>query len=190
MKEKQEIRTYYKKLRDEMTPEECARLSAKICSNLMEDEIFRGAEYLYAYYPLGKEADVRAAAREALARGTHVAFPKVFGDQMRFFEVSGFDRMEEGSFGIMEPGGERPADWRNRHLLVLVPGIAFDNSGCRIGFGRGYYDRYFADADGSANVTLAGIGYGAQIADNLPEEAQDRKIQYLVTEEAVFRTKV
>ncbi len=136
----------------------------------------------------------------AWQQGKRVAFPKVFGEEMRFFEVTDFAQLEAGAFGIMEPSeaaGAEPVDWRvpeNRcggkgsdtsagALLVLVPGVAFDHSGHRLGFGKGYYDRHFAACGNEA--TLLGVAYAFQIAEALPVEPHDLRVHYFVTEEGL-----
>ncbi len=186
-------------------------LSAQITAHLIDSALFRGAQYLYAYYPLGNEADVRLAAQTAWQEGKRVAFPKVSGDAMRFFEVTGFGQLAEGTFGVMEPvetAGALPAGWQ-KDLLVLVPGVAFDRQGNRIGYGKGYYDRYFAEyaaaspgatqydaaSSGvtqydaaSSGVTLVGVAYESQVADCLPAKPYDLTVSYLVTEKGIFHT--
>ncbi len=195
--------------------------SAQICGHILDSEMYRGAQYIYAYYPLGNEVDVRLVAQTAWQEGKHVAFPKVFGDDMRFFEVTDFGQLAEGAFGVMEPdedAGAIPVDWMSEtggnsilpgrepksRLLVLVPGIAFDMQGNRMGHGKGYYDRYFAQLTGSDDstsgnnslrgasvdaprrVSLLGVAYSCQIAERLPAEKYDLTVPCLVMEKGIF----
>ncbi len=194
-------------------------LSARICSHILDSSLFRDAQYLYAYYSLGNEVNVRLVAQTAWQEGKRVAFPKVIGEDMRFFEVTDFGQFAEGAFGIMEPleaAGAEEVDWMREgeeasgrvpdrapgralgsNLLVLVPGVAFDREGNRMGRGKGYYDRYFEDFTGSPDggaqinstrsITLLGVAYEPQIADHLPAEPHDLVVPYLVTEEGIIR---
>ncbi len=219
MTEKNELRNIYKTRRNGMSRHDTAPLSARICAALIGSDLFLDAAYLYAYYPLGSEADVRLIAQTAWQEGKHVAFPKVCGEKMRYFEVTDFGQLAEGTFGVMEPveeAGAVPVDWRVESaaspLLVLVPGIAFDMAGNRMGYGKGYYDRHFADCAGpqstsdaagrgkadsadtasrngtDAAVILVGVAYASQVAERrLPAEAHDLVVSYLVTEEGIFR---
>ncbi len=213
-KKKEDVRKVFREQRDGMAPAQAADLSARICAHLTASDLFAQAEYLYAYAPLGNEADIRPAVEAAWQQGKRVAFPKVFGEEMRFFAVKDFAQLTEGAFGIREPSEEAgavPVDWRepeNRSggnacdaptepLLVLVPGVAFDRSGHRLGFGKGYYDRYFAacgsdeaeHSPGSSHdseaVTLLGAAYAFQIAEVLPAQPHDLRVSHLLTENGI-----
>ncbi len=190
MDEKREFRNIYRTRRNGMSHSELVPLSEQICANLTGSDLFCCADSIYAYYPLGNEADVRPVAKTAWLQGKRVAFPKVFGDEMRYFEVEDFGQLAEGSFGVMEPEqecGAAPVDWVGEcALLVLVPGVAFDRNGNRMGFGKGYYDRHFKDSADIPGMTLVGVAYGMQIADLLPTEEHDLAVPYIVTEEGII----
>ncbi|MCC8065802.1 MAG: 5-formyltetrahydrofolate cyclo-ligase [Lachnospiraceae bacterium] len=186
MTEKQNVRDHYKQLRNEMSQGQVETLSLKICEHLISSDLFLQAEYLYAYAPLGNEVDIRPVVEAAWQQGKQVAFPKVFGEEMRYFEVTSFSQLKEGTFHVMEPeesAGAAPVDWRGeRGLLVLVPGVAFDRKGNRMGYGKGYYDRHFADLDTSQGESFTGVAYELQIAERLPTEDFDLSVTSLVTE--------
>ncbi len=184
MKEKQEIRTKFRKMRDEIAPAKAAVLSVHICENIITSRLFASASVLYAYYPLGNEVDVRPVIREAWRQGKRVAFPKVFGDEMSYYEVSSFEELEVGTFGVMEPREEHPVDQRcaGERTLVLTPGIAFDRNGNRMGFGKGYYDRHFSV---TRDCVLLGVAYAFQVTDRLPSGEFDVPVSWLVTEESL-----
>lgn len=118
--------------------------------------------------------------------GKRVAFPKVFGEEMRFYEVSSFVEFTEGTFGVKEPPEENPVDWRcGRNALVLTPGVAFDRSGNRMGFGKGYYDRHFS---GAHDCVMLGVAYELQVTDRLPAGRFDVPLPWLVTEDGIHHT--
>lgn len=131
------------------------------------------------YYPLGKEVSLLAAVTEALAQGKRTAFPKTAGNSMQFYEITDLNDFSEGRFHVMEPftEGKNPVRWEPQ--LCFVPGMVFDRAGGRMGYGKGYYDRYFA---GNRNVLLAGCAYEFQIADSLVLDAWDIRMDWLVTE--------
>lgn len=180
--EKSGIRKKYKALRGQMDSRRVSVLSGEISKHIMESGIFQSAEYMYAYYPLGNEADVRPVVEAALEMGKHVAFPKVSGEVMDFFEIRDFSRLHPGAFGIMEPEGDCPVYWC--HALVLTPGIAFDKNGNRMGYGKGYYDRYLAEYPECVTV---GVAYGLQLTPRLPAEETDVPLDYIATESGVWK---
>lgn len=181
MTEKKDIRKLYRERRNRMSSEQTAVLSAQICENILKSRLFASVRFLYAYYPLGNEADIRAVVREAWRCGKRVAFPKVFGNEMRYFEVTGFEQFSAGTFGVMEPCENRPVDWRfGMKTLVLTPGVAFDFFGNRMGFGKGYYDRHFSVEH---DCVMLGVAYGLQMAKRLPVGDFDVPLSQIVTEE-------
>lgn len=181
--EKKKIRKYYKEKRDHLSAEQVNSYSEDICKHVIQLQVFRKTEYIFAYYPLGNEADIRAIIEKAWSLGKRVAFPKVFGDMMRFFEISDFSSLHSGTFGVMEPEEKNPVSWSTP--LVLVPGVAFDLNGGRMGFGKGYYDKYLASIP--TCITM-GISYDFQITDELPMEPTDVALDYIISERRCIKT--
>lgn len=181
--EKREIRKKYKTARHQMEQRQVSALSQEICKHIIESSIFQSAGHIFAYYPLGNEADVRPVVKAAWRMGKHVAFPKVFGDVMRYFEISDFSQLHPGTFGVMEPEETCPVDWN--HALVLTPGVAFDQKGNRMGFGKGYYDKYLAKFPECITI---GVSYGLQLAEQIPVEVTDIPLDYMVTETGMWKT--
>lgn len=180
---KKELRRQFKEARDRMYSGQAAALSEMICGHVISSPAFVRAERVFAYYPLGNEVDVRDIVREAWRQGKQVAFPKVFGNEMSFFEIGDFQKLHPGTFGVMEPEETCPADWSTG--LMLVPGVAFDRGGNRMGFGKGYYDRYLARHPG---CICLGMAYELQVADRIPTEETDVPLHCLVTEKGILNT--
>lgn len=176
---KDAFRMAYRKKRDAMPVSLVESLSARICRSILEWGAFQKAEAVFFYYPLGKEVSLLAAVTEALAQGKRTAFPKTAGNSMQFYEITDLKEFSEGRFHVMEPftEGKNPVRWEPQ--LCFVPGTVFDRAGGRMGYGKGYYDRYFA---GNRNVLLAGCAYEFQIADSLVLDAWDIRMDWLVTE--------
>lgn len=164
-----------------MSGEEVRKKSDQVCKNIISSELFQNAEKILAYAALGNEVDIRSVIEEGWRQNKRIAFPKVFGDSMNYFEVGDFSELEEGAFHVMEPQENRPADWED--ALVLVPGVAFDRKKNRMGYGKGYYDRYFAGKTGCVRL---GIAYELQVAEQLPTEENDLPMEYLVTEKSLW----
>lgn len=178
--EKQRIRKKLKKKRDDLSREQVRKCSENICAHILESDLFARARHIYAYIPLRNEVDIRPVIRRAWELGKQVAVPKVFKDEMSFFRMEDFHELKEGAFHVMEPGEDHPVCWED--ALVLVPGVAFDRQGNRMGFGKGYYDRYLARIPEA--VTM-GIAYEFQILEEIPVADHDRSMDWLATESEV-----
>ncbi|MBO2527498.1 MAG: 5-formyltetrahydrofolate cyclo-ligase [Clostridiales bacterium] len=162
-------------LRREMTQKKQAMCAAEIhmASDALAQQLFAhplycAAKTLYVYLSANQEVRTDTIIRQARKDGKRVAVPKVFGKELRFFYLDEDTRLETGSFGIAEPVDGQEAD--DRTALVLLPGLAFDRDGHRIGYGGGYYDRFLARQPHHPTVALC---YGFQLLDRLPTESHD-----------------
>ncbi len=172
-------------LRDGLSAEQRATASARIAQRASELLVDRLVVALYA--PKGSEVDTLAIDENLRARGTRVVYPRIVDDQrvLAFHEVWP-DKLVPARFGLNEPR----ADWRNQVGLVeidafVVPGLAFDRHGGRLGFGRGHYDATLAAA--SPNALRVGLAFEAQLIDDVHREAHDVALHVIVTEVASYR---
>ncbi len=177
MQTKKELRTKYKELRDDISDRQQEELSAEICGHILGSKLYQKAQTIYCYYPLGKEVSLLPVIEDALALGKKLAFPKVDGEDMEFYTVESLAELEEGSFHVMEPVTGNLADDEN--ALVLTPGVAFDMDGNRIGYGKGFYDRYLEEHE---ELKTLGIAYEFQVMEGFMAESGDQRMDYLVTE--------
>lgn len=171
------LRRKHRNLRDNMTGEQVGAMSRAICERLLASEVYRQADTIYAYYPLGREVSPLAVIERALADGKVLAFPRV-GEScgMDFYRVTSLSQLAEGSFHVMEPVLECPMLQKTR-ALVLVPGLAFDRQGNRYGYGKGYYDRYFARFPGLTRVALAYEHQMEEAMEVLPTDVKMHRIE-------------
>jgi 5-formyltetrahydrofolate cyclo-ligase len=148
--------------------------------NVAKSKEFEEAQVVGAYYPKGSEVRTALLIGIAKEQGKKVALPRTEGNDMRLYEYEPADKLVEGRFGVMEPAPKRPVE----HVdLLLVPGVAFDRKGCRVGYGKGYYDRFIAKGGTSFSM---GLAYSIQIADVLPSGRFDRKLGALATENGIL----
>lgn len=126
-----------------MTPEEIEEKSRLLGEKLAASELYRQAKTVYGYLPYNQEVRTVPMLERALRDGKRVAVPKVFGEEMKFLYLVDFSRVERGYAGIPEPLGDEPVA-EDPTALVLMPGLAFDPAGHRIGYGGGFYDRFLA----------------------------------------------
>lgn len=183
------LRKKHRDLRDNMTDEQVKTTSGAICERLLAAEVYQQADTIYAYYPLGREVSPLAVIEQALADGKVLAFPRVREScGMDFYRVTSLSQLAEGSFHVMEPVLECPMLQETR-ALVLVPGLAFDRQGNRYGYGKGYYDRYFARFPGLTRVALAYEHQMEEVMEVLPTDVKMHRIEtecgsYIISREA------
>lgn len=162
-------------------PFEEQKRNRELLSVVMEAEVFRDSDEIYLYSSYHHEAGTRELAERWLAAGKRLAFPRVAGKDMDFYWVSSMKELLPGTMGILEPDFECPrAD--AVYAPVLVPGVAFDEKGNRIGYGGGYYDRFFEKEPEHLKV---GYAFDFQVFEEIPSEEHDGRMDQVITENGV-----
>ena len=169
MSSKQALRNAVRQQKKVMTPEEIARRSDILCRMVLQTEQYLQASTLYGYLPFNQEVDLMPLLRQAMADGKQVALPKCYGKEMRFILMSDLTQVCPGTIGAPEPVEDSPAA-SDPAALVIVPGLVFDRSGYRIGYGGGYYDRFLS---AEPNHPTIGLCYDFQLTDCLEPEPHD-----------------
>ncbi|MDD7740428.1 MAG: 5-formyltetrahydrofolate cyclo-ligase [Fusicatenibacter sp.] len=182
METKQSIRKEVFGRRKMAPQEEIENKSDLIFRKLIGLPEFSQAEYFFAYMDFKKEVMTGKMIEYALSLGKKVAVPKVEGDHMVFYEISDFTKLESGYFGIPEPEGCKECCAQTGFLLV--PGVAFDAQKHRIGYGKGFYDRYLCAHPG---FFTAAIAFEFQLFDAVPFEETDIRPDILITEDRLIR---
>lgn len=180
-KDKQMIRSAARKKRDDLPRENIARWSDEICKILQEQSFFRSFEHICFYHPLGNEVNLLPFAEKAIELGKKIFFPRVNGDDMEFYRVSGLQEFVQGAFHVMEPVGADHICAKD--ALVLVPGLVFDNCGRRMGYGKGYYDKYFSR---NPEYHKIGVCYEMQLIPEVPCDRYDIPMDMIVTEQGIY----
>lgn len=143
---------------------------------------------LAGFVAVRAELDPAAALDEARRRGARIAFPRVTDDQtprLRFHVADDGD-LAPGRFGIPEPSANLPEVGAGDIDLMLVPGLAFDLAGHRLGTGGGYYDEWLEGA-GAGRPHVVGFSYDFQVVDACPTEPRDQAVDGVVTDARVLR---
>ncbi len=185
---KAELRRLVLERREALGPARRAELSARIFATVLALNAFRAARTVLAYHSFGSEPVTASFLREVLGRGQTLALPRV-NRQARaldLHQVSEPDRdLVPGVWGIHEPDPARCPPLAVEALdFVLVPGVAFDANGGRIGYGAGYYDRLLRCCP--AGAALVAAAFEAQLVDAVPLEAHDRRVDQVVTEQRIY----
>ena len=181
------LREQYKTLRREMPPEVKAQRDRQIAGRVTALWQYKRCRQLLTYVSTPIEVDTLEIIRRALADGKKVAVPRcVPGTRdMEFYWIDGVEELESGAFGVLEPrpdAGRKVTDFSNG--LCLVPALCYDWRGYRLGYGKGYYDRFLAGFGGH----MIGICYSDCIQRKLPHGRFDRPVELLVTDRYLRRT--
>jgi len=163
--------------------------SAAIWERLSVLGEFASATMLLVYVSTGNEVDTHGLIRQLLAMGRHVCVPRFEPATQRYVasELRDFDAdLAAGKFGILEPRREaiRPAA-ADQIGAAVVPGLAFDETGHRLGRGKGYFDRLLQEVRG----TRIAMAFDFQLLSEVPAEAHDARMDFVVTETRVIKTK-
>ena len=151
------------------TDEQIEKASRRLTELFIATEQYRHAQTIYGYLPYNQEVRTYALLEQALRDGKRVAVPKVYGDEMRFIYIADFDGLETGYAGIPEPVADEPVA-ADKTALVLMPGLAFDAAGHRIGYGGGFYDKFLQAEPDHPTVALC---YDFQMLDKIETEEHD-----------------
>jgi 5-formyltetrahydrofolate cyclo-ligase len=178
---KQDIRRRLRQARQRLSVPEVARRSAAVCLRLLRLRAVATADHVVAYSPVDNEVDPGEAVVAVMGAGKMVYYPRMTGSALEFLR-SDPGALRPGRRGIFEPvEGEALSD--GERVVFLVPGLAFDARGVRVGRGRGHYDRALADF---AKAHRVGLAYDFQVVHSLPEAAWDVRMHAVVTEERLL----
>ena len=167
--DKKALRAAIRQQKRAMTEEEIVSKSEKLGQLLARNELYRKAKTFYGYLPYNQEVRTVPMLEQALRDGKRVAVPKCYGDTMKFIYMDDLSQVAPGYAGIPEPIADEPvAD--DPTALVLMPGMAFDPQGHRIGYGGGFYDKFLAAEPDHPTLALC---YDFQMLSHLETEEFD-----------------
>lgn len=166
---KQELRSHIRSLKRQMTPEQIRNKSDALLALFTATEAYQNARTLYGYMSYNQEVRTLPILEQALRDGKRVAIPKCYGDEMRFIFMEDLSLVVKSNCGIPEPVDDDPvAD--DETALVLIPGMAFDLQGHRVGYGGGYYDKFLTAEPHHPTVALC---FDFQVLPRLETEEYD-----------------
>lgn len=179
---KSDLRKEFAKIRDSV--ENKAALSDEICNSILNSEFYKDAEAVFCYWPTKSEVDTKKIILSALADKKKVALPKCTDKDgnMTFYYITSLADLSEGMYGIMEPDERLTADVSDKSSICVVPGLAFDFNGYRLGYGKGYYDRFLESFHGIS----IGICFEACLINELPINEFDKKVDYIITDKTIY----
>jgi len=178
MDSKPELRKRLRALRGGLAEDEHRRLSNLICDSLMRFCVSRRIHRIAAFWPIGSEVDLRGlfTARPDWS----FYFPRVVSSSPPRL-AWGMEPLEPGCWGLMEP--RYAPNFDPPVQLLLVPGLAFDDRGYRVGYGGGYYDALLDHV--APELLVMGVGFDLQVVDHIPEDPHDMPVDWLCTEKRI-----
>lgn len=180
---KQQLRLDCRQKRNNMPPELKAQLDKAVADNVRKLKEYRPAKTILIYMSTPIEVDTVQIIKNAWADGKRVAVPRCIPDSrdMEFHYIDSLDLLSPGTFSVLEPDPSLPIVTDFSGCLMIVPGMQFDMKGYRIGYGKGYYDRYMVRFTGIS----AGICYSDELRPFMYHGRYDRKVDIVVTDKRI-----
>lgn len=182
---KNDLRKYYKNIRQKMDDktykDECIK------NNLLKCELYDEASSVLVYVSSDIEVDTYDVISDLFLRKKTVAVPKCDPETctMKFYVINSFDDLHKGAYGISEPNEGASEVRYDCESLCIVPGLSFDKDGFRLGFGKGYYDRFLDKFPGKT----VGLCYDECISDGIVKEKYDKSVSCVITETCIYNIK-
>ena len=178
--DKKELRRYIREQKRHFTPQQLGEMSLCIMSSVLTHPRIQEADTILMYHSLSDEVDTHSALDQLLAMGKKVLLPKVVSDtEMTFHEYTGADSLQPSEpYGILEPTTPELSIINCQLSIAIVPGMAFDKQGHRIGRGKGYYDRFLSRIP---NIYKIGVCFPFQMLESIPSESTDVVMDEVIT---------
>jgi 5-formyltetrahydrofolate cyclo-ligase len=161
-----------------------------IFNNFINSECYKKANTIFAFVSFKSEANTHKIIKHAIKDGKTICVPRIESKQkgIEIFKIDGFDQFKKGYFGILEPNESCSVVEKKNIDLILMPGVAFDRQGGRVGYGAGFYDRFLSDINNKVNKIA--VAYHFQVLTNIPMDEHDVRIDGIITEEeSIFTDK-
>jgi len=152
-------------------------VSQQIHKKLRKSKIFKDANKIGAYYPIGSEVLTQDILQEILSSGRELFLPKVIEDEIEFRKITDFSCLEKGNFDIMEPKDDCPAD--NNLDLLLLPTVGISQDGVRLGYGHGFYDKFLS----KNQIETVSLIFEKQVIKKIPYSDHDIIMNWILTED-------
>lgn len=174
--DKKALRAHIRQLKKEMSEEAICSASKALTEQFLAHPLYRQAKTLYGYLPYNQEIRTWDLLEQAIKDGKQVAVPKVYGEEMRFILLDDLRNIAPGYASIPEPIADGPVA-NDPTALVLMPGLAFDREGHRMGYGGGFYDRFLTEEPHHPTIALC---YEFQLLEHIPTEEFDVPVDYVL----------
>ena len=179
--QKAALRKHLLEKRDAISAELRNISSKKIYQNLKQVDSYINSQNVACYFPIGSEVDTHDIMLDILEHDKNMLLPKIIDSNLEFYDVPNLEKLEKGRFDIMEP--KDSCKKAENVDCILVPTVGISKSGDRLGYGRGYYDKFLSSTD-AIKISLT---YWKQIVKFVPSESHDIKIDLIITEDEIIK---
>jgi 5-formyltetrahydrofolate cyclo-ligase len=187
--EKRELRSSLSLRRRERDSQELLRAGERVADLILGAPEFEAARRVALYAARDDELPTRAFFEAARGVGKPLLFPRCLAEgALAFDRVDRWEDLRPGRYGVLEPVGEGEGESFEPGDLALLPGLAFDRAGARLGRGKGYYDRSFP-SHGREAPALFGCAFGERVLESVPAGPLDRRVDAIVTDERIHRVR-
>ena len=190
METKKLIRNELLMFRNSLTEQDVQTKSEQISKKLIGLANYQQAELLLVYMDYKKEVMTSEIILDALQSGKLVYLPKIVDQSMEFYQIQDLSEVQTGYFGIQEPFQKEDSKFhyflafeQHKKILMIMPGVGFDLNRNRIGYGKGFYDRYLSN---KPELDTIAIGFECQLRNNIPAEFNDIRPKCLITETRIL----
>ena len=178
---KQGLRAHIKETKATLSKTIVQKDSNIIINKLLNSSWFRECNQVFGYVSFNQEVVTTDFILSALERNKKVAVPKIENNNMTFYYIESLEELKPGTLGILEPFSIKEAiPPSTKESLCIVPGLAFDRQRNRIGYGKGYYDKFFTKYSDKPIRKIA-LAFDFQIYEKLPVEEYDKKVDRIIT---------
>lgn len=183
--DKKELRKKMIIERNSLKAEKHQAFSNEIFNKLIMLDEFVKANSILCYVSYANEVDTIKLIEYALVKEKIVSVPKVEGDMMQFYRIRKLTDLKKGYFGILEPFKTNNEAIDPENGFMIIPGVAFDRKMNRIGYGKGYYDRYLNDNQ-DKNIFKCGICFEFQLCERIETDRYDQSLDKVITEKNIY----
>jgi 5-formyltetrahydrofolate cyclo-ligase len=185
---KKDIRKKIIEYRDSIDSNVRKQWDENIFNKLINSELYKKAHTIFSFVSFKSEVDTHNIIKHAIKNGKTICVPKIESKQkgIEIFKIRDFTQLKKGYFDILEPDETCPAADSSEIDLILMPGVAFDKLGGRIGYGAGFYDRFLSNMKKRADKIA--LAYDFQLLDSIPMDEHDVSIDGIITEKGIIFT--
>lgn len=187
MESKKDIRNRICHIRENISFQEVQEKSKLIQEQVLELPEYKEADHILLYADFRHEVMTKDIFMSAIRDKKKVYFPKCNADgSMDFYQVISVRQLTDNVWGIKEPKEDPKSKYcyfQEENTLAIVPGVAFDTRGYRVGYGKGFYDKYFVKYRA---ITMIGLAFAEQIIDEVPNDIHDIKMDKIVSEQIIY----